>query len=706
MAFFLAVPNVSPANTGPSIAKHANATPNPITGASAILNVLGQDDLGEQSLTYTWETIGNWPAPVNFTANGTNQGKNCLAKFTAPGVYKFQVTVRDPDNLTVTDSVTVTVQQNFLVWSAGMFSAAELADPLISGPLANPSNDGVNNLLKYGLGLNPNLRDGIRGLPMPSLQNGCLALTLVRPHPARPDITYVAEANSDQSSGPWLSLSFGAPVNNGNGTETLTAEDLMPVSSTPSRFMHLRVVKTGDPLAGIPFYLRMQTHAIGSTAVVGLYADTACTVAITDAQATTGGVKVAAWRDDLGTGSIVFSQSDPSKQPTVYRLANGNPVLRFSGSPCLLQWGSAASPLSVSLDNVTKFVRASVTPHASTYGQGTVIVAGASGTTGSNEWMSAGSFQVGAMDNGFKGGTALLGGAIQQCRHASMVTEANVCTATTFANYVDGITLLSGTGASGTLNNGVMQYCTIGARSVFGSYADYATGDVEAILFAPVISDADRNVVFSALGGTNNPVIACVGDSMTAGYNYESGLKYGQAYPDMMCALRSTATIINEGRAGDTIIPFNGYGIGLRSSATDALLRNGAGTLVVLIGTNDLSYQIGNTPASIAAAIWNYCDARRSAGWTVYVCTILPRAQAGLYSGFESDRETLNGLIRLNYGSHATGLIDVGAQGNGIGWDGTGTNPATQTTYYNADATHLNAAGNTVLAGFINASLP
>ena len=78
-------------------------------GLTTTLSVLGADDGGEANLTYTWATTGTPPAPVTFSANGTNAAKTVGATFTKAGSYSIQVTIRDQGDLTVTSSVTVTV---------------------------------------------------------------------------------------------------------------------------------------------------------------------------------------------------------------------------------------------------------------------------------------------------------------------------------------------------------------------------------------------------------------------------------------------------------------------------------------------------------------------------------------------------------------------------------------------------------------------
>jgi hypothetical protein len=103
------IPNTP--NTPPTIATAAAANPNPVTGATTALSVLGADDGGEANLTYTWATLGTPPAAVTFSANGTNAAKAATATFTAQGPYSIQLTVKDQAGLTATSTVTITVNQ-------------------------------------------------------------------------------------------------------------------------------------------------------------------------------------------------------------------------------------------------------------------------------------------------------------------------------------------------------------------------------------------------------------------------------------------------------------------------------------------------------------------------------------------------------------------------------------------------------------------
>lgn len=94
-------------NAPPTVATHASASPDPVTGTSASLSVLGADDGGEANLTYAWSSTG--PAPVAFSDGGTNTAKNCTATFSQAGNYILTVTITDAGGLSVTSSVNVTV---------------------------------------------------------------------------------------------------------------------------------------------------------------------------------------------------------------------------------------------------------------------------------------------------------------------------------------------------------------------------------------------------------------------------------------------------------------------------------------------------------------------------------------------------------------------------------------------------------------------
>ena len=92
------------------VASSATATPNPVTGTTAQLSVLGADGADESNIKYTWTAsrpVGAL-APT-FSINGTNAAKNTTVTFKAAGVYVFTAALADTAGHTANSSVTVVV---------------------------------------------------------------------------------------------------------------------------------------------------------------------------------------------------------------------------------------------------------------------------------------------------------------------------------------------------------------------------------------------------------------------------------------------------------------------------------------------------------------------------------------------------------------------------------------------------------------------
>lgn len=98
---------VTPSGT-PTIVTQAQATPEPVTGTTTHLTVLGADDGTEANLTYHWAVTG--PSGVTFSANDSNAARSATATFTQVGEYDFTVTATDLDALSVQSAVHVSVQ--------------------------------------------------------------------------------------------------------------------------------------------------------------------------------------------------------------------------------------------------------------------------------------------------------------------------------------------------------------------------------------------------------------------------------------------------------------------------------------------------------------------------------------------------------------------------------------------------------------------
>lgn len=125
------------------------------------------------------------------------------------------------------------------------------------------------------------------------------------------------------------------------------------------------------------------------------------------------------------------------------------------------------------------------------------------------------------------------------------------------------------------------------------------------------------------------------------------------------------------------------------SAATrvDTLLNaNKSNLLIFWAGTNDL--YSGATAQATKDAILAYCNARKAAGWTILVCTILPRTAAGTPPTFEADRTDVNNWIAANYSTFADYFCDLRPV--------TELNTVSSRYYY--DLTHLSEEGSVFAA--------
>jgi uncharacterized delta-60 repeat protein len=142
---------------------------------------------------------------------------------------------------------TVNVTTAFGAWAASKFTPLELADANSSGDLADPDRDRLNNLLEFALNQEPKLA-GATSLPTAAIQNigglDYLTLTFRRRAPAL-DLTYSPRTTATLG-GSWNAdaVLVGAPVINGDGTETVTFRDSVPRTSATQRFMRLEVTRT------------------------------------------------------------------------------------------------------------------------------------------------------------------------------------------------------------------------------------------------------------------------------------------------------------------------------------------------------------------------------------------------------------------------------------------------------------------------------
>ena len=151
--------------------------------------------------------------------------------------YRAQITLPTP-----------TFPTSYNGWQQQYFTAAQIIDPTISGDNAEPFGDGLCNLLKYAFGIAPNvLAAGWEPFVQVQTTDSLPYLTLsFRRVLATDDLAYLVEAADDLASGAWSAnaVLVGAPVDNGDATETDTYRDTVPLTASAKRFMRVRIVRT------------------------------------------------------------------------------------------------------------------------------------------------------------------------------------------------------------------------------------------------------------------------------------------------------------------------------------------------------------------------------------------------------------------------------------------------------------------------------
>jgi hypothetical protein len=127
----------------------------------------------------------------------------------------------------------------FAGWQIVHFSPGQLADPAVSGPMADPDHDGLVNLLEYALVLDPWQPNGT-GL-QPGLQNGRFTLAYTRRKLAT-DLTYTVEVSTNLLAWDATGTQYDQTILSETPTaQTVQITDKSPANSQGARFYRLRV---------------------------------------------------------------------------------------------------------------------------------------------------------------------------------------------------------------------------------------------------------------------------------------------------------------------------------------------------------------------------------------------------------------------------------------------------------------------------------
>ncbi|HEX4086950.1 MAG TPA: fibronectin type III domain-containing protein [Chthoniobacteraceae bacterium] len=130
-------------------------------------------------------------------------------------------------------------------WQLAEFGSVQATGSAYALETASPAGDGITNLMKYALDLNPYV-SGAAGLPVTNVESvsgtNYLTLTFTAPNPPPGDITYNVETTTNLPGNVWSPgvMVTGYPIDNGNGTETVKERSSLPAVYT-SEFIRLMV---------------------------------------------------------------------------------------------------------------------------------------------------------------------------------------------------------------------------------------------------------------------------------------------------------------------------------------------------------------------------------------------------------------------------------------------------------------------------------
>ncbi len=146
-------------------------------------------EISSAGLTFSWNQSQSPPvvfSPANTAAS--------MVSFPEPGEYRLSLEIRSGGDVWTAEHI-VLVGDNFEAWLSRHFSPAELANPFVSGPDADPDGDERSNLEEYAYATNPRLAD-IAPEQKVTVVEGSPLFEFPRPFWIT-DVSYVIEYSTD-----------------------------------------------------------------------------------------------------------------------------------------------------------------------------------------------------------------------------------------------------------------------------------------------------------------------------------------------------------------------------------------------------------------------------------------------------------------------------------------------------------------------------
>jgi predicted Rdx family selenoprotein len=144
------------------------------------------------------------------------------------------------------------VRTAFATWKSDKFGD-QASDPMVSGAMSDPNQNGTPNLLEFAFGMEPLLPGQLERLPNSTFatvsEQEYLAISFRRLVDPNARLTYRVLETTDLNN--WTAVNMqecqvGLPESNGDGTETVTVRASQPISgptSRPSTFLRVEVAE-------------------------------------------------------------------------------------------------------------------------------------------------------------------------------------------------------------------------------------------------------------------------------------------------------------------------------------------------------------------------------------------------------------------------------------------------------------------------------
>ena len=191
------------------------------------------------SVTVT-PTVADANATVKVNGTTVTSGAASAAIPLAAGINTLTVTVTAQDGVTYTTYVLTIDNSSYGVWKGSAFTnPADLNNLAVSGEMATPAQDGITNLIKYALAIDP-MQFGTSRMPTVSLRDGYLTLTY-RKNKQALDVAYAVQSSASLTSNGWGEATTILSQTDEGGYWLVTVQDTVPYAEQRRRFMRLQV---------------------------------------------------------------------------------------------------------------------------------------------------------------------------------------------------------------------------------------------------------------------------------------------------------------------------------------------------------------------------------------------------------------------------------------------------------------------------------